>query len=183
MKRFFILSIFFWLVSLAQAQEKIVPDSISPSTNRPKMEVNELLMEKPIILDNPVPKFGEIFRSDPSLFNLPLFPDNSKSFDFSKYFNNKGLTTESFVSAGYFWSPFLQNGTTFNQATYRLNNRFLFGGSSFGAQSIFDTPKLNQNIQNMSIKGASMFMQYKVSDHFKIETRVSVSNHSSPWEP
>lgn len=181
MKRFFVVSIISCFVCLAQAQEKVIRDSIS--TARPQMELNGLSIEKPAILDNSLPKFGEAFHPDLSLFNMPLFPDNSKTFDFSKYFNNKGLSTESFVANGYFWSPFVQNGMTFNQATYRINNRFSFGGSSFGAQSIFDSPKMNQNIQNMSIKGASMFMQCKVSDHFKIETRVSVSNHSSPWEP
>lgn len=44
-------------------------------------------------------------------------------------------------------------------------------------------PKINATIQDMSIKGASMFLQYKVSDQFKIQTRVSISNHQSPWEP
>lgn len=181
MKRFLLLWVFSWLVYFVQAQEKIVPDSVSIS--RPQLEMNGLLMEKPIILDKPLSGFGETLQPGLSLFNMPLFPESSKTFDFKRYFNNTGLTTGSFSYNGFGWSPFLLNGTTFNQGTYRLNNRFSFGGSSFGAQSIFDTPKLNPNIQNMSVKGASMFMQYKVSDHFKIETRVSVTNHSSPWEP
>ena len=58
------------------------------------------------------------------------------------------------------------------------------GGNSFGAQSVFDRPKMNQAIQDMSIKGASMFMQYNVTDHFKVQTRISISNRrSTPWEP
>jgi hypothetical protein len=71
----------------------------------------------------------------------------------------------------------------FNQATYQLNDKFSVGGNSFGAQSVFDRPKINSSINEMSTKGASMFMQYKVSKNFKVETRVSVSSHKSPWEP
>lgn len=181
MKQFLIFSIFSCFVLMARAQEKIARDSISAV--KPPVELSGFSIEKPSMADISLPKFGEAPRPSLSIFTMPLFPDHSKTFDFSKYLSNRSLTTESFIVNGSFWSPFLLNGMTFNQASYQLNNRFTFGGSSFGAQSIFDAPKLNQNIQNMSIKGASMFMQYKVSDHFKIETRVSVANHSSPWEP
>jgi len=48
---------------------------------------------------------------------------------------------------------------------------------------IFDQPLLTP-YNNMSIKGSSMFMQYKVNEHFKVETRISISNRpSAPWEP
>jgi hypothetical protein len=40
-----------------------------------------------------------------------------------------------------------------------------------------------QTIQDMSIKGASMILQYKVSDKIKVQTRVSISTGQSPWEP
>jgi hypothetical protein len=165
-----------------QAQEKIVRDSLS--TVKPQVELNGLMLEMPFIQDHSFSKTGAISGLEPSMFNMPLIPDRSRNFDdYIKYSNNKGLTTSSFAANRYFWSPFLQNGTTFNQATYRLNDRFSFGGSSFGAQSIFDLPKMNSDIQNMSIKGASMYLQYKVSDHFKIEGRVGVSGYSSPPAP
>jgi hypothetical protein len=64
-----------------------------------------------------------------------------------------------------------------------MNDRLLVGGNSFGVQSVFDQPRMNSSMQNMSTKGASVFMQYKVSKNFKVETRVSISNHQSPWEP
>jgi len=85
------------------------------------------------------------------------------------------------VNMGVGYSPFFTSGKIFNQAIYRVNDRFSFGGNSFGTQSVFDQPALNPAIQIMSTKGASMFLQYKVSKNFKIETRVSVSNHDSPW--
>ena len=63
------------------------------------------------------------------------------------------------------------------------SDKFSFGGNSFGAQSVFDKPRMNSSINDMCTKGASMFMQYKVSKNIKVETRVSVSSHQSPWEP
>jgi len=64
-----------------------------------------------------------------------------------------------------------------------LNDRLKVGGNRFGANSVFDAPAMNPAIQKMSIQGASMFMQYKISDKFKVETRVSISNQKSPLTP
>ena len=180
MKRFILLLISSCAMLFAYSQEEIVLDSLS--TVKPKVEMNGLVLEKPLFFDGSVPANG-IIQLDMSMFHQPLLPDYSKNFDFKKYLDNPGLKIESFSSSGGFTiSPFLTGGIVYNQASYRLNDRFSFGGSSFGAQSVFDVPKMNPNIQDMSIKGASMFLQYKVSDHFKIETRVSVTNHSSPLE-
>ena len=117
------------------------------------------------------------------MFNQPLLPDYSKNLDIKKYLNSSKSTSESFSTNGFIISPIYTNGAVFNQSTYRVSDKFSFGGNSFGAQSVFDRPALNPAIQNMSTKGASMFMQYKVSKNFKVETRVSVSTHKSPWEP
>jgi hypothetical protein len=35
-------------------------------------------------------------------------------------------------------------------------------------------------MNDFSVKGASMFMQYKVSDKFKVQTRISISNGHAP---
>lgn len=179
MKRLFSLLIFSCAVAFASAQEKIISDSIPESINI--TETKELMPGMPLLLKSSFSE--EIFNlPDPSLFSQPLLPDFSKNLDFKKYFN------QSNISAGTYnyqlgLSPFYANGMVFNQAKYKLNDRFSFGGNSFGAQSIFDQPQMNPAIQNMSTKGASMFMQYKVSKNFKIETRVSVTNHQSPWGP
>jgi hypothetical protein len=167
-------------VLLACAQEEIIFDSI------PKIQIEDktkvLNIEKPLRFENSF-SMDEIDLFDEVLFNQPLLPDYSKNLDLKKYLNFSKSSTGSFSTAGYIVSPFYTNGMVFNQATYQLSDKFSVGGNSFGAQSVFDRPKINSSINDMSTKGASMFMQYKVSKNFKVETRVSVSSHKSPWEP
>ena len=180
MKRFIFLLISSCAALFAYAQEEIVLDSITKTQN--EVAVKELNTERPLLIENSF-SIGEINLLDKSIFNQPLLPDYNKNLDFKKYLNYPKSSTESFSTFGYIVSPFYTNGMVFNQATYRLNNRFSFGGNSFGAQSVFDKPRMNSSINDMSTKGASMFMQYKVSKNIKVETRVSVSSHQSPWEP
>jgi len=180
MKRFLLLAISSCAMLIASAQEEIVLDSIPKIKN--ELEVRQLSMEKPLVFDDSFSIDG-ISLFDHSMFNQPLLPDYTKSLDMKKYLSSSRLTTESYSITGFGLSPFFINGNVYNQASYKLNNRFSFGGNSFGVQSIFDKPRMNSSIQEMSIKGASMFMQYKVSKNFKVETRVSVTNHQSPWEP
>lgn len=179
MKRFLILLISFCALQSAFAQKEIRFDSIpKPETDRVS---GELSFELPVMFGD-LPDLKNLNLIDASLFNQPLLPDYNKLPDLKKYAVSTGLKTESFSNFGYFFSPYV-NAAVFNQASYKINDHLLFGGNSFGAQSIFETPKINPSIQDMSVKGASMFMQYKFSDNFKVETRVSISNRRSPWEP
>jgi hypothetical protein len=140
------------------------------------------VMEKPFIFDETA-LHNEINLFDNSLFSQPILLNYNKNLNFSKYLNPSKESSYSYLSSSYF-SPAFPFGQVFNQSTYQLNNRLSIGGNSFGVRSVFDTPKLNSTIRDMNIKGASFFMQYKFNDHFKVETRVSISNHpSSPWEP
>ena len=180
MKRFIFFLISFCAVLFSYAQKEIHLDSI-PRTHQ-EDRFKELNLEKPLLFENSF-SMGEINLPDKSMFNQPLLPDYSKNLDLKKYLNSSKSTTQFFSTNGFLVSPFYTNGMVFNQSTYRLSDKFSFGGNSFGAQSVFDRPALNPAIQNMSTKGASMFMQYKVSKNFKVETRVSVSSHKSPWEP
>lgn len=165
---------------LAYAQEEIVLDSI-PKIQRGK-EARQLILEKSKLFDGSFSIEG-INLIDKSMFHQPLLPDYTKNLDFKKYSVASNVTSYSYSSTGFSFNPFFISGQVFNQSIYRLNDHFSFGGNSFGAQSVFDQPKMNATIQDMSTKGASMFLQYKVSDQFKIQTRVSISNHQSPWEP
>lgn len=178
MKRLISLLIFSCTAFFASPQEKIVFDSI------PKAGINraELSLEKPLLLENSfsAEKFS-LFDESP--FYQPLLPDFTKKLNLKKAIISLQISTGTYSPFRFGYSPFFTNGIVFNQATYNVNNRFSFGGNSFGAQSVFDRPGLNQSVQNMSTKGATMFMQYKVSKNFKIETRVSVSNHQSLWGP
>jgi hypothetical protein len=180
MKRFILFLISSCGVLLVYAQEEIRLDTI------PKIQrgdgVKEFYLEKPLLFENSI-SMDEINMVDKSIFNKPLLPDYNKNLDFKKYLNYSKSSTGSFSTVGYIVSPFYTNGTIFNQATYRLSDRLSYGGNSFGTQSVFDAPRMNSSINDMSTKGASIFMQYKVSKNFKVETRVSVATHKSPWEP
>jgi hypothetical protein len=180
MKRFFLFLISSCAAVSVYSQEEIPLDSISKIQR--EGAVKELHLEKPLLFENEF-STGEFNLVDKSMFNQPLLPDYSKNFDFIKSLKLTKYSSESFSTMGFIASPFYTNGMVFNQSTYRLNDKLSFGGNSFGAQSVFDKPRLNSSINDMSTKGASMFMQYKVSKNFKVETRVSVSSHQSPWEP
>lgn len=102
------------------------------------------------------------------------------NFNVQENLNPGELQTFSFQQPGFIFSPFLRNGAVFSSATYQLNDKFKLGGYSFGANSVFSAPLPNQNMNNFDVRGATMFFQYKVSDKFKIETRVSVSQGKGP---
>ncbi|NOY95583.1 MAG: hypothetical protein GXO81_04255 [Chlorobi bacterium] len=88
-----------------------------------------------------------------------------------------------FNAPGYFTTinPFIRSGIIFNQARYEISEKFTLGGNSFGANSIFSAPLPNQGNTNFDYRGASMFMQYKISKNVKIETRVSVTSRPRPY--
>ena len=181
MRRFALLLISSCAVFFASAQEEIFLDSISKKhpvllTRQPVREPN---------LDFDETAFPDGFNLlDNAIFHQPLLPAYNKNLNFLKYLNPSKGISQPFSFAGSSFNPAFPLGVIFNHSAYRLNDRFIVGGNSFGAQSVFDLPKLNSTIQDMSIKGASMFLRYKVNDHFKVETRISISNRrSTPWEP
>jgi hypothetical protein len=180
MKRLILMIISSCALHFAYAQEEIVLDSI-PRMNGPAEDAR-LNLTRPLQFDDSF-SVEEINLKDLSMFHQPLLPDYTKNPDFKKYLDASPVTSFSYYSSGFSFNPFFTSGQVFNQSTYRLNDHFSIGGNSFGAQSIFDQPKMNPTIQEMSVKGASMFIQYKVSDKFKVETRVSISNRKSQWEP
>jgi hypothetical protein len=181
MRRLILLLISSFAVLFVSAQEEIFSDSIPKK--QPEIKVRQPIMDRPLNFDQTISP-EEINLIDNSIFHQPLLPDYHKNLDFKKYLNPSKGTSFSYYSEGSSFNPGFPFGHVFNQSTYQLNDRLLIGGNSFGARSVFDPPKLNSSIQDMSIRGASMFMQYKVSDHFKVQTRVSISNRgSSPWEP
>lgn len=74
-------------------------------------------------------------------------------------------------------SPFMNAFVVQNGATYRLNDKFFLSGSSFSGNSIFNPVPANAGLKDMSIRGASMFLQYKVSKKFHIGGGVSVTSY------
>jgi hypothetical protein len=177
MKRFILFLISSCVLGSAYSQEEIHLDSI-PKTQS-EVPVKEPYLEKPFLFESPF-STGEINSPNNYLFNQPLPTDYNKNLDFRKILNFPKATSEPFSVSGFIASPFYTNGMVFNQATYLLGNKLSFGGNSFGVQSVFDKSRMNPSINEMSIRGASMFMQYKISKNIKVETRVSVSGHQSP---
>jgi hypothetical protein len=180
MKRFILTIISSCAMLFALAQEEIVLDTIPKFQN--EVALPQLHIEKPLIFDDSFNTEG-LNLFDQSLFNQPLFSGYNKNLDFLKYLNNSRISTMSHSITYPGISPFYSSGIIYNQSIYQLNNRLSVGGNSFGAQSIFEQPRLNPTIQDMNTKGASMFLQYKVSKSFKVEGRVSISNRSEPWMP
>jgi hypothetical protein len=180
MKRFVPLLISSCVIHFAFAQEEIVLDSIQK--NHTEMDAIQLNMERPLLLYNSF-SMHRISLTDPSIFRQPLLPDYTKNLNFSKSLIFPLIPSESFSIHEFGPSPFYLNGVVYNQTNYRLNDRFSFGGNSFGAQSVFAQPRLNPSMQNMDTHGATIYLQYKVSKNLKVETRVNISNQQSPWEP
>ncbi len=138
--------------------------------------------EKPMFLNDSFSDHA-IRLTDNLMFNQPLLPDYTKNLDFKMYlgkFKETSLSNYPIYSTGLLVNPFFSSVQVFNQSMYKLNSHLSIGGNSFGVQSVFDQLKLNPSIQDMNIKGASMILQYKVSDNIKVETRVSISTHQSP---
>lgn len=80
---------------------------------------------------------------------------------------------------GGFVPPFIHSGTVFNQATYQASSRLIIGGNSFGANSVFTPPPTRPGANQWEIRGASMFLEYKVSKNFSIGAQISVQGKST----
>ena len=179
MKRFILIIISSCVMLLASAQEETHLNKV-PVMNETDSKLS--IPEKPMLLNDSF-SYHAIRLTDNWMYNQPLLPDYTRNLDLKRYLGKSMDISYSYISSGSMFNPFLSSVHVFNQSMYQLNDHFSFGGNSFGAQSVFDQPKLNPSIQDMSIKGASMILQYKVSDKVKVQTRVSISTHQSPWEP
>lgn len=126
---------------------------------------------------------GELFMEKIELpkfdISQELYKRNSLSLNLFS-FKNLPLTgfSTGFVNPGY--SPFYQNGTILSEGAYQLGSKFVVGGYSYGINSMFSAPLPNQGASNFDRYGSTMFLQYKVSKNFKIETRVNVSQGAHP---
>lgn len=113
-------------------------------------------------------------------FNLKRELANRWSYDlsgFTGFHRNYGLFTGSPVFAA---DPFSRNSTIFSKGSYQLGENFKVGGYSFGGNSVFSAPFPNQGVNNYDFRGSTLFMQYKFSKNFKIETQVNVIQGPGP---
>jgi hypothetical protein len=124
-------------------------------------------------------------------FNNDLFPETVKlsGFDlnteFAKMyslnlnlynFNNMFNSGFSTGMMNPFYSPFYQNGMVLSEGAYKFSDKFTFGGFSYGSNSMMSGPPMpTPGMDKFDRYGSTLFMQYKVSKNFKIETRFNVS--------
>jgi hypothetical protein len=112
-------------------------------------------------------------------FELPRFDFNEALMNRWKIsFNDHSWNPQHFSRFGYGHfgiHPFVRNGTVFSAGEYQFSDKFKIGGYSYGVNSVFSAPLPNQDLNNnYDFRGNTLFMQYKVSKNFKIETRVNV---------
>jgi hypothetical protein len=176
MKQFFLYIVFFTLLSATVSGQGLIKPEL------PAIDTTEILNPE-FLPDRPLTNFlapAEILKPDLNFknFKFPKFDFNQGLLnfkqDYSYYIFNPGGTENLNLPFGAF--PFVQSAVIFNQAAYKLSDKFLIGGNSFGGKSIFSAPFPNSGINQFDTRGASMFFQYKVSKNFKIETRVSVTD-------
>lgn len=120
--------------------------------------------------------YGDLIPFNSAFYKQPLFPETNWKIDFDA-FMSPFTSMNQIIYPGYF--PLYGSYQVLNQARYQINSKFSVGGNSFIGNSVFNPIPMNNPFGNNDIKGASMFMEYKVSKKFKIETRVSISNNNS----
>ena len=152
------------------AQEKLMP--IMPAEDS-----TQILLERKILynqLMTGTPENSEIFEV-PQLHKFDFSAAIAQRFSINPSGMLHTTTLGGFTPGLFPAAPFLRNGSVFSAASYQLSDKFTVGGYSFGANSIFSAPLPNQGMNNFDTRGSTLFMQYKVSKNFKIETRVSVT--------
>jgi hypothetical protein len=176
MKQTVLFIFFIYIISVTvTGQGLIIPEL--PPLDTTETYSNDLLLDK--TLTNYMISGGLITPVlNQTNFKLPKFDFSKELFmkkqNYSYYiFNPESKNNVNFPFTA---SPYLHSATIFNQAAYNISDKFVIGGNSFGAQSIFSAPLPNSGMNKFDTKGASMFFQYKVSKKFKIETRVSITN-------
>lgn len=123
--------------------------------------------------------FGELSIEQPDLASFDFNWQPDLVSDFNSFSSNNRFTISNHHLT--YFNPFVHSLGITNQAHYQLNDKLMLGGNSFVANSIFNPLPANPSLQDMGIRGASMFLQYKVSDKFKIGGSFSISNQNHPF--
>ena len=125
---------------------------------------------------------GNIFDKDLIDGKIDL-PDFNFLAEYHRRYNlNSGINpaaNNSFrgISSGitsHIYSLFYGDATILSAGSHQLGDKFVLGGFSYGANSIFGAPAVNPGMNNFDSYGSTLFLQYKVSKNFKIETRINV---------
>ena len=167
-----IIFIFSGFVAFAQA------DSAKAAAINPEYD----FIYRELFNFSPGSTFGSLQLEQPSLLNQKFdFSINSGPvINFNSFSNQKTISLSNQLP---FFNPFVNSFSITNQAYYKLNDQFILGGNSFSGNSIFNPLPANASFQDMSIRGASMFLQYKLSPKVKVSGSFSISNQQHPFLP
>ncbi|WP_372772487.1 hypothetical protein [Mangrovibacterium sp.] len=75
-------------------------------------------------------------------------------------------------------TPFSSNYIVNSAAIYRLSDKLKVGGSSFSANSVFSSQPFSFDPSKMNFQGVNLFLEYKVSDKFRIGGGVQINQSS-----
>lgn len=163
-----LLMIFAFVESNAQILMPLEQDSAQIELER-QIEYRQLISGKPE---------GNAFSTKIDLPDFDLTAEYDKRYSVNlNYFAMKALPVSSFSSSMFHpvYSPFFANGKMLSEAAYQLGDKFVLGGYSYGMNSIFSAPLPANGMNQFDRYGSTLFMQYKISKNFKIETRVNVT--------
>lgn len=156
---------------IVAAQEQLTP--VLPAEDSVRTDADQEFMYK--LLQSDILPSEEFMQS----LVLPEFNLNyelARRWDF-KIFDRSIAATNILMPSNMIFSahPFMMNTDILNGAAYRFGDNVTVGGYSYGSRSIFTAPFPDKNINNYDFQGSSLFMQYKISKNFKIETHINVT--------
>ncbi|MGQ7869927.1 hypothetical protein [Sunxiuqinia sp. sy24] len=127
---------------------------------------------------SPNSTFGSLAPENSTLLQSELNFQPDLIIDFDAFSSMKTLSISNGMP---FLNPFANALSITNQAHYQLSDKLTLGGNSFVGNSIFSPLPDNPSLKDMSLRGASMFLEYRVSEKFKIGGGFSISNQSQPF--
>ncbi len=148
-----------------------------------------VIFEKDSLFSDTLPQYiydNPFFTGVPSFNQLVPLPLADFSIDtglakryhyFVSGINYYRLATGGLLSfyPGPLFSPFIRDGSVFSGADYKIGNKLLLGGFSYGGNSIFSAPFPNRGVNSYDFRGSTLFMEYNISKNFKIGTSVTVT--------
>lgn len=180
MKNLHYLGLFFFVMAIslpALAQQGLMP--VLPETDSVQMELKRQMEYNQLIMGLPAP---ELLNGNIKMPRVNFMDEFKNRYTLRVNPMNSISLSESGFTPGWLFpvhSPFFVSGQVLSQAAYQLGDKFVLGGYSYGVNSLFTAP-LPGNTSNFDRYGSTMFLQYKVSKNFKIETRVNVTQGAPP---
>ncbi len=166
----FILSILFLISGFIVSAQS---DSVRVSTINPEYD----FLYKELFNFSPNSTFGSLELEIAAGLQSNLNFKPNLVFNLDPFSSMKTLSLSNGMP---FLHPFVNQLEITNQKQYQLNDKLSLGGSSFVGNSVFNPLPANPSLKDMSIYGASMFLEYKVSKKFKIGGGFSITNQNQP---